>query len=81
MSTNQVLREGKGSDNEAQCVTSISWNPTNNGELAYTDNTGQFGLVTNIFDEDYSDDLLDNEAGEVNGDDDIDYGDSNVPTA
>lgn len=48
--SNQLIREEKGSSNEAQCIAAINWNPTNNGELAYTDNTGQLGLAVNIFD-------------------------------
>lgn len=33
-------------DNDAQSITAIDWNPTIAGELAYTDNTGQLGTVT-----------------------------------
>lgn len=76
LTNNQIIREGKGGDNDAQCITSISWNPMNNGELAYTDNTGQFGLAVNIFDDDAADDLLNNEAEEMNGNEDVDFGDS-----
>lgn len=47
-----VIREAKVDDLDKQCISAIDWNPTNNGEFAYTDNTGQFGLVENIFDVD-----------------------------
>lgn len=53
--SNQLIREEKGSVNEAQCIAAINWNPSNNGELAYTDNTGQLGLAVNIFDGDNED--------------------------
>lgn len=33
-------------DVQAQSITAIVWNPTNSDELAYTDNTGQLGTVT-----------------------------------
>lgn len=33
-------------DNDAQSITAIDWNPAISGELAYTDNTGQLGTVT-----------------------------------
>lgn len=59
--SNQLIREEKGSLNDAQCIAAINWNPTNNGELAYTDNTGQLGLIVKIFDgenEDTNDDEI-----------------------
>lgn len=71
---NRLIQEDKLGDHEAQCITAIDWNPNNNGELAYTDNTGQFGLIENIIDGDEEDIV---ERAEVNGmDDDVDYGDS-----
>lgn len=33
-------------DVQAQSITAIVWNPANSDELAYTDNTGQLGTVT-----------------------------------
>lgn len=70
----RIIKEEK-KDNDAQSITAIIWNPLNNGELAYMDNTGQFGLVTDIFDIDNNilerDEELD---GEV--DNDVDFGDS-----
>lgn len=33
-------------DVQAQSITAIIWNPANSDELAYTDNTGQLGTVT-----------------------------------
>lgn len=33
-------------DVQAQSITSIEWNPANSDEMAYTDNTGQLGLLT-----------------------------------
>lgn len=70
---NKIIRENKSTDTEAQCITAIDWNPSNSGEFAYTDNTGQFGLVKNIIDSD--DNYTDRE--EENGmEEDVDYGDS-----
>lgn len=53
--SNKLIREEKGRHTDAQCIAAINWNPTNNGELAYTDNTGQLGLVVGIFDEENDD--------------------------
>lgn len=50
IAANRLIREEKGGNTDAQCIAAINWNPTNNGELAYTDNTGQLGLVVNIYD-------------------------------
>lgn len=33
-------------DAQAQSITAIVWNPANSDEMAYTDNTGQLGMVT-----------------------------------
>lgn len=69
---NKIISEEKNSDNEAQCITAIDWNPMNNGEFAYTDNTGQFGLIENINDGD--EDILEQE--EANEKDmNVDFGD------
>lgn len=72
---NKIIREmEKSTETEAQCITAIDWSPKHNGEFAYTDKTGQFGLVENIFGSD--DNILDrdNEIEELN--DDINFGDS-----
>lgn len=74
--TNKLIQEEKSGDNDAQCITAIDWNPNNNGEFAYTDNTGQFGLIENIVDandEDDGNDILDREA-ENGVEDDVDFG-------
>lgn len=73
---NKLIQEEKSGDNEAQCITAIDWNPNNNGEFAYTDNTGQFGLIEKIVDandEDDANDFLDREA-ENGVEDDVDFG-------
>lgn len=73
--TGGILRERKRSnETDAQCITSIDWNPKQNGELAYTDNSGQFGLVENIIETDEHN--LDDECDEVEENDNIDFGDS-----
>lgn len=71
---NKLIQEDRAGDNEAQCITAIDWNPNNNGEFAYTDNTGQFGLIENILDDDDDDsnNILNREA-ENRMEDDIDY--------
>lgn len=43
-SGNVIKVDAKG--NDAQSITAIDWNPATVGELAYTDNTGQLGTVT-----------------------------------
>lgn len=70
--TNQIIDEEKSGDSEAQCITAIDWNPNSN-EFAYTDNTGQFGLIENItdFDENIVDRVDDDRMKE-----DIDFGGS-----
>lgn len=73
INANKMIRETKTGDIDAQCITAIDWNPNQNGELAYTDNSGQFGLVEKIFDSD--DIVLDEEEG-VSVADELDYGDS-----
>lgn len=62
-------------EREAQCIASIQWNPLNNGEIAYMDNTGQFGIITDIFDSDNNILERDVEADE-GAEADIDFGDS-----
>lgn len=69
------MREERSGDVEAQCITAIDWNPSNNGEIAYTDSSGQFGLVENIFKSDEN--FLDDEA-EAQVNDDVDFGDSEI---
>lgn len=73
---NRLLRE-ENKAHEAQCITAINWNPQNNGELAYTDTTGQFGLIVNILDDDSN--ILDrDEEIETNGiEDDVNFDNSN----
>lgn len=68
-----MIKEQKR-DNDAQSITAIQWNPMNNGEAAYMDDTGQFGVITDIFDSDNN--ILDRDGnleeemnGEVNFDD------------
>lgn len=75
--TGAIIRERKKSNEaDAQCIVSIDWNPKENGELAYTDNSGQFGLIENITESDEN--FPDNEEA-VAEDDDIDFGDSRCP--
>lgn len=71
---NKIIDEENFGDNEAQCITAIDWNPTNNGEFAYTDNTGQFGLIENISDS--YDNIVEREEIGDGMDEDIDFGDS-----
>lgn len=74
INANKIVREERnGGDVEAQCITSIDWNPNHNGEIAYTDNSGQFGLIENIFESDEN--FLDDET-EAPVNNDIDFGDS-----
>lgn len=49
---NKIIHEEKSNDSDAQCITAIDWNPSNSSEFAYTDNTGQFGLIENITESD-----------------------------
>lgn len=72
---NKLIQEDKSGDNEAQCITAIDWNPSNNGEFAYTDNTGQFGLIESITggDEDDEDENILERETENRMDDDIDF--------
>lgn len=72
--TNKIIEEDKFGDNEAQCITAIDWNPNNNGEFAYTDNTGQFGLIENIADNDEN--ILERAELANEMDEDVDFGDS-----
>lgn len=70
--TNKLIREENNSDCDAQCIAAIDWNPTNNGEFAYTDNTGQLGLIVNIFEGDH-DDANDEEMTSIADDNGIDF--------
>lgn len=51
-------------DSQAQSITAIVWNPSNSDELAYTDNTGQLGTVTEDGTNGRDDDDLDEVADE-----------------
>lgn len=44
-----VPGECKGEDDEL-AITSISWNPLKNGELAFSDSDGQIGTLVNCYD-------------------------------
>lgn len=70
---NKLISEDKSDDTEAQCITAIDWNPNMDSlEFAYTDNTGQFGLIENIGDSDEN--MIDRD-DELAVDDDINFGD------
>lgn len=71
---NKLINENKSGDTEAQCITAIDWNPSKDVlEFAYTDNTGQFGLIENITEFDENVLYRDEELAET---DDINFGDS-----
>lgn len=72
--TNKIIQEEKATDSDAQCITSIDWNPNNMSEFAYTDNTGQFGLIENITDVDEN--ILERDEDNGMDEDVIQYGDS-----
>lgn len=72
--TNKIIQEEKAADSDAQCITSIDWNPNNMSEFAYTDNTGQFGLIENITDVDEN--ILERDEDIGMDEDVIQYGDS-----
>ncbi|XP_055381081.1 WD repeat and HMG-box DNA-binding protein 1 [Condylostylus longicornis] len=40
------LVQGETANSECQSITSICWNPKNNGEIAYCDSTGQLGIIS-----------------------------------
>lgn len=68
--TETVLKVHEKDTNDAQGITAIDWNPAINGELAYTDNTGQLGTVTECGgsgdsdrDEQIGEELTDNNLG------------------
>lgn len=68
-----MIDEDKCGDAEAQCITAIDWNPRADSlEFAYTDNTGQFGLIENICDSDEN--VIDRD-DELAVEDDINFGD------
>lgn len=67
-----MILEDKSGEAEAQCITAIDWNP-NSAEFAYTDSSGQFGLIENIGDTDEN--VLDRDE-ELAVEDDINYGES-----
>lgn len=70
---NKLINEDKSGETEAQCITAIDWNPnTDSMEFAYTDNTGQFGLIENISDSDEN--AIDRD-DELAVEDDINFGD------
>jgi WD40 repeat protein len=43
---------GSTKGNEDFAVTSLAWNPSNNAEIVYTDNTGQICMIRLSLDED-----------------------------
>lgn len=69
-----MIEEDKSGETEAQCITAIDWSPkADSMEFAYTDNTGQFGLIENICDSDEN--VIDrDDASAV--EDDINFGES-----
>lgn len=68
-----MIDEDKSGETEAQCITAIDWNPsTDSLEFAYTDNTGQFGLIENI--NDLDENVIDHD-NELAVEDDINFGD------
>lgn len=68
-----IKGETKASD--AQKITAIQWNPSNNGEFAYTDNTGQLGTIIDCYNAD--EDILENGIDESDSvQNDVDFGDS-----
>lgn len=65
--------ETKGA--EAQKITAIEWNPSNNGEFAYTDNTGQLGTIMDCYNVDEN--ILENGIDDIESvNNDVDFGDS-----
>lgn len=71
---NKLINEDKSGESEAQCITAIDWNPNADSlEFAYTDNTGQFGLIENISESDEN--IIDRD-DELAADDVINFGDS-----
>lgn len=69
--TNKLIDEDRSGEAEAQCITAIDWK-VDSMEFAYTDNTGQFGLVENITDSDEN--VIDRDE-ELAVEDDINFGD------
>lgn len=69
------LIKGARKDPDSQCITAVQWNPIEGkGELAYMDNSGQFGVITDIFDN--ANDPLERDGDlqeDANGD--VDFGD------
>lgn len=76
-SGDKIKGDTKGDD--CQTITAIEWNPMNNGELAYTEISGQLGIVGGCYDlaEHNADDLIDDQAADVD-DGDVDFGDSKL---
>lgn len=71
--------KGDTKGNDCQTITAIDWNPMNNGELAYTEISGQLGIVAGCYDdvaEDNVNDLIDEQADVDNND--VDFGDSKL---
>lgn len=70
---NKLIDEDKSGEADAQCITAIDWNPKADSlEFAYTDNSGQFGLIENICDSDEN--VVDRDY-ELAVDGDVNYGD------
>ncbi|KAJ6644470.1 WD repeat and HMG-box DNA-binding protein 1 [Pseudolycoriella hygida] len=66
--------KGETKASEAHRITALDWNPANNGEFAYTDNTGQLGTIIDCYNIDEN--ILEigiDENGSV--DNDVDFGD------
>lgn len=71
---NKLIDEDSCGEIEAQCITAIDWNPrADSMEFAYTDNSGQFGLIENICESDEN--VIDRDDA-LAVEDDINYGDS-----
>lgn len=69
--------KGETKASEAHKITSIEWNPANNGEFAYADKSGQLGTIIDCYNVDEN--ILENgidENGSVNND--VDFGDSKL---
>lgn len=65
---------GDTKGNDCQAITMLEWNPMNNGEMVYTENSGQLGIVGDCFDmaEQTANDFIDDQCSETG---DVDFGD------
>lgn len=70
-----IKGETKGA--ESQKITAIEWNPSNNGEFAYVDKTGQLGTIIDCYnvDENNLENGIDEDGSVTN---DVDFGDSKL---